>query len=537
MNCPRLLHFFLQNLSRYKFNSLIKAPESNVMERSRSTLILNYLPMILIVSCPFLSFIAANKDQALSVYIGRIVLIWFCLVCLSYCFCFLSCKALRRIEFRLLSSALGIIIALQFLYLPFAAYLSQLGIMQNSLKLAIWFVLNLFVTFLLLRHTNSKELAKTTIFASCVMLSFSLFDIVSNFSGNKEMTLKDSEVDGLQLQSQFRPNVYLFVLDSYVRRDVLYQLTGFENQNFLNRLIDSGFQVGEKSLSNYQTTMRSLSTTLSMDYYLPVGDRLNPSMWSDRLQGFNPVVQRFKSHGYRYIHAEAGPTIMNTRCGGGEDRCIRSPIRGGLGLSEADIKLMELTPLFVVIRKIYPHILNMDRADMKHVVKSIMQEKDGPFFLFSHILSPHTPARYKRDCSKKQNVNWADGKKDLTNPDVVEGFLIDTNCINQEVLEGISQILQNDKTDPIVIVQSDHGAALGLGSSSKIYKLSRYAILNTMRLPQLCKDLFRTDISLVNTFRLVFSCIEQAQVQFLENRHFDRSKDGTLFEIDFVNDV
>jgi hypothetical protein len=106
-------------------------------------------------------------------------------------------------------------------------------------------------------------------------------------------------------------------------------------------------------------------------------------------------------------------------------------------------------------------------------------------------------------------------------PKIVAGFAVDTGCLNKEVIEGIDYILANDKSDPIIIIQSDHGSPLLEPEPTK-NNLVAFAILNVMRFPPGCGQRFYDSISTINTFRLVFSCLENEPLPLLPDRHFDQ---------------
>ncbi len=73
--------------------------------------------------------------------------------------------------------------------------------------------------------------------------------------------------------STSRPDIYYIILDAYGRADVLRNLMGYDNSEFLNSLRQRGFYVADCSQSNYAYTEFSLASSLNYDYL----DRLNVS--------------------------------------------------------------------------------------------------------------------------------------------------------------------------------------------------------------------------------------------------------------------
>ena len=61
-------------------------------------------------------------------------------------------------------------------------------------------------------------------------------------------------------------NVYFFVLDGYVRQDVLQTIIKYNNGEFIRKLKNEGFYIANKSKSNYNDTARSFLSTFEMEY-------------------------------------------------------------------------------------------------------------------------------------------------------------------------------------------------------------------------------------------------------------------------------
>jgi hypothetical protein len=88
----------------------------------------------------------------------------------------------------------------------------------------------------------------------------------------------------------------------------------------------------------------------------------------------------------------------------------------------------------------------------------------------------------------------------------------------------MDQILAVDP-EAIVIVQSDHGSELltnwylELDEWSDEALAERYSVLNAVRLPEGC-DTLEPDEPLVNTYRIVFACLEDTEPARLDTRAF-----------------
>ena len=110
------------------------------------------------------------------------------------------------------------------------------------------------------------------------------------------------------------------------------------------------------------------------------------------------------------------------------------------------------------------------------------------------------------------------------------GYLDNLRCTNKQALEFVDSIVA-ERSDAIIVLQSDHG--LNFDEFSNAVNDDRLpidmrwnafdgraGILNAMRLPSACRQYVRPDITAVNTFRLVFSCLDGKQPEFVVDRFF-----------------
>lgn len=479
---------------------------------------------------PFLSFLDHNQDDAL-VYWTSIAGYGAAFVGFLFALAGLGRLLFGRDQSRPIAIGLGVGAVCLFNYLSVAGPLSDVGIALGSVKIAIWLVLSLAVMAIAWRLSAKPN----TVFVACVVAAvmvsvpatrLTLFAIEAAQPDSRTETLATPPEGGSS-----RPNVYWIVLDAYPRSDALEAYFGYRNDSFLSALRTRRFFIADMAYSNYASTKLSLSTTWNMDYYLPVGDLMHPSLWTARLRGYNRVVDRFVARGYRYVHAEPGGNNRKTGCGGRETLCITSKPSGVLGLNEAEVALLKLTAVFPIVSRLFPDFFGFDFTNLDDVAGKLVIRPGDPLFAFVHILSPHPPARYNSDCSRVERVAFslvgADGS------DTPESYLTDLKCLNPEVIAFVDGILANDPGDPIVVVQSDHGyrgdenAFPAPAIEAIDRRLIRFAVLQALRLPENCRSLLRDDISLVNTFRVVFTCLGDADVPPVADRQFVHTKTTT----------
>ena len=322
------------------------------------------------------------------------------------------------------------------------------------------------------------------------------------------------------------PNIYWIVLDAYPRRDVLRESFGFDNDHFLTSVTSLGFTVLEQSLSNFPATINSVSSTLNMDYTIRAeGDAVRPFTMKEMypiVKGKSRTVSILKGLGYEYVHFENGYDYL-TKCAEDEHRCVR----GNQGLDEQDIAILSNTPIIHLITKY--EATNAETASTFHIggisdlsaKLHVIQQTRAPFFLYAHVIAPHPPIRFRADCSMRPAepdlVAWSTKVR----PDFIEQL----KCVNVQAEALLRRINQSDP-NAIVIVQSDHGTAFNGQFDKKVTDWSdadlreRFGVLNAMRLPTSCRHSIVADLTLVDTFSLVLSCLTGSEFKRHPSRLF-----------------
>lgn len=322
------------------------------------------------------------------------------------------------------------------------------------------------------------------------------------------------------------PNIYFVILDMYARQDVLEHTLGFDNSPFVAKLEKRGFTVDENSFSNYPTTPLTISTAFNMDFY-----SYDKDYSLDLIIGKNPVISLLREHGYEFIFVDSGGNSQIT-CGGYEDLCF------GVGNIEDDIALLlKMTPLWRLMHSSAVaryfealYILTDLEQSMNKAVNHIVVS-GKPTFVFAHILSPHEPARFNSDCTKIFNLDPG-----LGNP-TKEEYLTDLECLNDQVIRSIDDILARDKTSPIILIQSDHGLRnLDVASNDLLMDLKN---LMTFKLPSRCNDLHYSGMTPVNNFRLIFSCLMETKFIPVEDKLlvWDSLERNFFLQVDEVGNV
>jgi hypothetical protein len=93
----------------------------------------------------------------------------------------------------------------------------------------------------------------------------------------QNMTSKMVDALDVPLNPPEKPDIYYIILDGYARADVLSNLYGYDNSDFIKPLEQRGFNMASQSRSNYPRTLLSLASSLNMKYLEPVSEPLRES--------------------------------------------------------------------------------------------------------------------------------------------------------------------------------------------------------------------------------------------------------------------
>lgn len=280
------------------------------------------------------------------------------------------------------------------------------------------------------------------------------------------------------------PNIHLLLLDGYPRADVLARL-GFDNGEFLEAMEGRGFDVYEKSLSNYDLTPFSLLSMLSDAHIhsiralhdaparLTVAEqqRLVTRALLDA-----PMFDALEHLGYRTRVLTGGVVLTSI---GGADMAWNAGT-----VTNFEIDRLQQTP-FAALLEVFGFASSQHRAHIEASLAEFANVPSGPVFTFAHVLAPHAPFVYTADGDPASSPPCYPSSCQLYHqvadhvgwpPDEFRTRqTAHIQHVNHLVLESIDTLLAQDP-DGVVIVLSDHGI---FGSD----ELDRFRNLTMARTP------------------------------------------------------
>jgi len=332
------------------------------------------------------------------------------------------------------------------------------------------------------------------------------------------------------------PDIYYIIVDAYAREDVLREAYDYDNHPFINSLRERGFYVGESSHSNYHLTELSLASSMNMTHLAELKlDRFNTRIPVREMIANSSVVRFLGERGYSTVGFESGKSDTECKHFG---RYI--PIGGALNDYEDVLYHRSMLPGLLELSRI--PIRSAARRHGDRTIETLakiptaVSETLKPSFVFSHLLAPHPPFvkdRLGNDVDFHGHYLLADAE-DFTSCydydlDVYQkAYRNQVAFINTKLDEMIDRI-QNADRKSIIIIQADHGPRMGLGSESaadespeKVRQRHReaFSILNAIYVPDDFQPTFYSDMTPVNTFRIILNEIFDARFNLLADESY-----------------
>ncbi len=330
--------------------------------------------------------------------------------------------------------------------------------------------------------------------------------------------------------SESPPDIYYIVLDAYARPDVLEELFGFNNSDFINSLTEKGFFIPIDNHSNYGRSELSQAATLNMQYIntlMPNADDSWTHLWllSPLIEN-STVKTMLQDSGYKSISIAVDHEIINDE---NVDFYFQPlPIR----LNSLERHLIQTSPIRLlspIIGKystINTYPSHRELINFSFTKLSEIPEIEGPKFVYVHIMSPHPPFVFNKlgqPVEPSCEYSLIDG---LGFPGTKEqyktGYIDQLQYINQQLDKTIDSILNRSETPPIIIVMGDHGSRLYRDFTNSENSCISESLSNFMAfyLPGMKPDDIPTNLTSVNVFRLIFNNYFHTNFPLLENRYY-----------------
>lgn len=328
-------------------------------------------------------------------------------------------------------------------------------------------------------------------------------------------------------QNQPLPDIYVIVLDTYMRADQLQTQFDYDNSAFLDSLREMGFYVAECGRSNYQHTYPSIAALLTYDkwenyirLYQDFGYDTVEKDPSIIIQN-NPVRAQLEKQGYKTVNLDSAFPWLVFEDAEKTFRNAKTPL-----ISNFEWMLIETTALRIGITQLKWQPPAASDAETFGWFEERYQSKmqfytwaeeaiavPGPKFVYLHNLGPHIPFVTDSSCNFLSDPNYYSGDKTKAANDEYRkaGYIASIECTNAKTLPLLRKILEQSDPEPIIIVIGDHG----------IYDEYSHETLNAYYLPgDGAKQLYPT-LTPMNAFRIIFNQYFGTSYDLLPDKSYD----------------
>ncbi len=348
--------------------------------------------------------------------------------------------------------------------------------------------------------------------------------------------------------SKGKPDIYYIVLDGYGREDILKEYYEYDNSSFVNNLKKRGFIIPLKARSNYPKTALSIPSTLNMDYVvnlLPYLDGVPTSYWwlTEPLIRDSNIQRVLSDEGYHTYSVMTGWGITNNPHV--DDYYKPKPII----INDFESYVLNSSP-FGIVKPLFSKFSYIPSyEDHRNLILfnfeslSLISKFKGPKFVFAHIIAPHPPFVFDENgnaVTPTYNYSFADATDiKISEDEYRQGYVSQLKFVNKKVEELINNILENSVTEPIIIIQADHGPGMqtDFGSYENTCLKERFSIFAAYFLPKASHQIIPDDITTVNVFRIVLNEYFGMSLPILTNYQYFHQAEINLFQTSDVTSL
>jgi hypothetical protein len=369
-------------------------------------------------------------------------------------------------------------------------------ILSTDVFILVIIVLALAWLFLRLRKAtgNLSRLVKffNVLMVSWILVELLIFIIFKNYLNtelNKKVVIKECS-------NCKKPDIYLLILDEYAGQKTLIDKFQFDNSEFLSYLRSKNFHIVRDSKSNYNLTLFSMASMLSLDK-IRISNYKKPSTKDFILAGLklqqSTVGQYFKRKGYRiynlsfYGFSNLPSHFKNSYVRNFAEEAKSRTVTGHIQKDYQEI-------FFSKSKKMGKEIsldLKYNNALLNFFVHQSFQS-DRPKFVYAHFLMPHFPHLLNE---KGQFI-------DPRFQNLQSTYLGYLKYCNLKIIQVIEKILSTSANPPIILLMSDHGFR---GFSKAVDPEYYFLNLNAIYLPDQNYDAWYDGVSNVNQFRILLN--------------------------------
>lgn len=331
-----------------------------------------------------------------------------------------------------------------------------------------------------------------------------------------------------------KPDIYMIILDSYERADILKEHYHYDNQAFIQQLQDRGFYVADGAHSNYLNTTYSVNTLMNLVYFHDFPKSLMKSAGYN-LQT-NYVSDFLREQGYQIVVFDSGTGDTNNQYADQFLTPVSASAQSRSGINPFETLLIQTTAIQALFSansgggaanaNLAANVdkdLDVRRSRIQYAFEHLPDfAQDGaPQLVFAHIYAPHIPFLYDETGAP---LRYADNNKltwyAVDPADYVEKYAHQLDHLNRQVIQAVDRIIQNASRPVVIVLLSDHGDDyyLDWAHPTRTGIEIRSSVFYSIYYSSGTYEHFYPTITSVNTFRVVLNDWFGTSYPLLEDR-------------------
>lgn len=473
---------------------------------------------------------------------------------------FITYRIVKKLEIAALITSTAIFLSLSFM--RFSGYIQAI---LSSTKLPlndilVTFVLSCIVFFLIIKviYREQKKLLvinKLVTFLTLGLVVYSAITIIQYEFQHGRFFSKDTKNTKMKIQpvayTGDKPDIYYFIFDRYGGPRGLKEQYGFDNSNFLNFLKEKGFYVSMNSTTNYPKTFLSLGSSLNMEYLdfltkkTKNGSSSDESIVTPYIRN-SEVLKFLKERGYRYVHSGSWWEATSINQNADKNYILHYGVYPFA--DEFTTGFLNTTIAAPILQATFHDVsaVSSDPQNNLHRRMALYQFDNfkeipnikGPKFVFAHILLPHDPFVFDKNCNpiSERIVNTMQHQ---------ENYINQVQCANKKIETLLNQILSESKTKPVIIFQADEGPfpmnsplppKQSWATATDTALREKFPILNAYYFPGITDTHLYQTITPVNSFRILFNDYFHTHYQLLPDKNFIFQDEDNYYKFIDVTD-
>jgi hypothetical protein len=342
-----------------------------------------------------------------------------------------------------------------------------------------------------------------------------------------------------------KPDIYYIVLDAYTRSDTLQAFYNGDNTGLLDFLGARGFEIADRSHSNYLSTKLVLPAVFNLDYLDALAARVGPASQDVRplraATEHNRIVETLRGIGYRIVNINSGPDYVTIA----DPDAAYELAAGFLGFTEFEAALADMTPLPALFDRLDAGAAaspaGVHRRRVEYAIETLAKQADepGPKFVIAHVFAPHDPIVFGRQGEMRSvSIRLFHDYTAAQQQYLMSAYRDEVHYLDGLLTDALERLLDGSENPPIVVLQGDHGLRLFLARSVEQTCLREsFSILNAVLLPGVDPGSVPATLSPVNTFRLILDTYFGTELGLLEDRAYFSHRFGLYDFVDVTAEV